>query len=196
MSGGGAEDAGAHEKALLKQMLPRYNPQATCVEEVFCFDQVLPLHLLDDDSTPTGTRAEPLLSVLMQNDSGEVDVLEAEKTWGVFVASTAKRVMQERGRQIANAMEQEGSEDAAALSGQLSLPQLARLLKVLKFLCLLLQRQKRQFRDQQEVRDAPRESRCLRFRLLFEKEDVFGIGVSLRSWPFRFAWERRSRRSS
>ncbi|CDJ60437.1 hypothetical protein, conserved [Eimeria maxima] len=46
--------AAAAQQQMLQQMLPRFNPAATCIEELFCLEDCVPLELLNDGSAQTG----------------------------------------------------------------------------------------------------------------------------------------------
>ncbi|CDJ62737.1 hypothetical protein, conserved [Eimeria necatrix] len=128
---------------MLQQMLPRFNPKATCVEELFCLDDLVPLQLLQDGSAQTGTAAAPVLLLLQQQQLDPQQQQQQQRQlahWGEFIAAAAKHAALQK---------QIGA--GSHLSKQLTLQQLARLLKILKFLCLLLKKQRRSFSSQQDL---------------------------------------------
>ena len=120
---------------MLRRMLPKFNCKATCVEELFFLDDVIPIDLLNDGSSHTGTPAAPLLQLLQQQQH------EDAAAWGPFIVAAAK-----------HAAVQSQVPSNRHLSRQLGAPQIARLLKILKFLCLLLKKQRRTFASQHDVR--------------------------------------------
>ncbi|CDJ45596.1 hypothetical protein ETH_00002150, partial [Eimeria tenella] len=134
--------AAAAPPQMLQQMLPRFNPKATCVEELFCLDDLVPLQLLQDGSAQTGTAAAPVLLLLQQQqlDPQQQQQQRQLAHWGEFVAAAAKHAALQKQVGV-----------GSHLSKQLTLQQLARLLKILKFLCVLLKKQKRSFSSQQDL---------------------------------------------
>ena len=134
----------AEQQQMLQRMLPRYNAAATCAEDLFCLEDCVPLLLLNDGSAETGTAAAPLLQLLQQEQQQQEQQQQQAAQWGQFIVAAANYV----------ALQRNVGGDRH-LSKQLSLQQLARLLKILKFLCLLLHKQKHSFANQIDVRTHP-----------------------------------------
>ncbi|XP_026192721.1 uncharacterized protein LOC34623637 [Cyclospora cayetanensis] len=128
------------QQQIVQRMLPRFNSKATCVEELFCLNDVVPLQLLNDGSMHTGTAASPLLQLLQEQQQHTEEQQQQAAAWGPFVIAAAKHAALQR---------RVGADHH--LSKQLDLPQLARLLKILKFLCVLLKKQRRTFANQKDL---------------------------------------------
>ncbi|CDJ39561.1 hypothetical protein, conserved [Eimeria tenella] len=98
--------------------------------------------MLQDGSAQTGTAAAPVLLLLQQQqlDPQQQQQQRQLAHWGEFVAAAAKHAALQKQVGV-----------GSHLSKQLTLQQLARLLKILKFLCVLLKKQKRSFSSQQDL---------------------------------------------